>query len=53
MAEANTQAADWAETWGEFRTTVEVPPGPISLFVGEESASDGTLSGAVVDITAR
>jgi hypothetical protein len=53
VAEANTQAADWAETWGEFRATVEVPPGTISLFVGEESASDGALSGAVVDITAR
>ncbi|HET7846902.1 MAG TPA: Gmad2 immunoglobulin-like domain-containing protein [Acidimicrobiia bacterium] len=53
VAQANTQAADWAETWGEFRTTVEVPPGPISLFVGEESASDGSLSGAVVEITAR
>jgi hypothetical protein len=53
VAEANTQAADWAETWGEFRATVEVPPGAVSLFVGEESASDGALSGAVVEITAR
>ena len=53
VAQANTEAADWAETWGEFRTTVEVPPGAISLFVGEESGSDGGLSGAVVEITAR
>ena len=53
VAEANTQAADWTETWGEFRTSVEVPAGAISLFVGEESPNDGALTGAVVEITAR
>jgi hypothetical protein len=53
VAETNTQAADWAETWGEFRTSVEVLPGPTSLFVGEESPGDGSLSGAMVEITAR
>jgi len=53
VAETTTQAADWVETWGEFRATVELPPGPISLLVGEESADDGTLAGAVVEITAR
>jgi hypothetical protein len=52
-AETNTQAADWAETWGEFQTTVAVLPGPASLFVGEESPDDGSLSGAMVEITAR
>jgi hypothetical protein len=52
-ARHTTQAADSAETWGEFRTTVEVPPGAISLFVGEESPSDATLDGATVEITAR
>ncbi len=53
VAKTNTQAADWAETWGEFQTTVEVLPGPTSLFVGEESQDDGSLSGAMVEITAR
>jgi hypothetical protein len=53
VTETNTQAADWAETWGEFQTTVEVLPGPTSLFVGEESPDDGSLSGAMVEITAR
>lgn len=53
VAETNTQAADWAETWGEFRTTLEVPPGAVSLFVGEESPNDGALAGAIVEITAR
>ncbi|HLF60848.1 MAG TPA: Gmad2 immunoglobulin-like domain-containing protein [Acidimicrobiia bacterium] len=53
VAEATTQAADWVETWGEFRTSIEVPPGPTSLFVGEESPEDGALAGAIVEITAR
>lgn len=53
FAETNTQAADWTETWGEFRTSIDVPPGAISLFVGEESPDDGALVGAVVEITAQ
>lgn len=53
VVETNTQAADWTETWGEFRTTVEVLPGAISLFVGEESPNDGALAGAIVEITVR
>jgi hypothetical protein len=53
VAETNTQAADWVETWGEFRTSIDVPPGTISLFVGEEGPSDGALAGAIVEITAR
>lgn len=53
VAETSTQAADWTETWGEYRTSLEVPPGAISLFVGEESPNDGALAGAIVEITAR
>ncbi len=49
----STQAADWAETWGEFQTTIDVAPGTYLLFVGEESPNDGALSGATVGFTAR
>ena len=45
VAEASTQAADWTETWGEFQTSLELPAGPTSLFVGEESPNDGALEG--------
>lgn len=51
VANANLTAADWAETWGEFRTTLPLPPGEVSIFVGEESPEDGQLSGATVVIT--
>ena len=53
VAEASTQAADWTETWGEFQTSVELPAGRTSLFVGEESPNDGALEGMTVDITVR
>jgi hypothetical protein len=48
-----TTAADWLETWGEFR--IDVPSGPggdITLFVGEESAKDGTLDGVDLELNA-
>jgi hypothetical protein len=51
VANANLTAADWAETWGEFRTTLPLPPGEVSIFVGEESPDDGQLSGATVVVT--
>jgi len=49
----STQAADGAETWGEFRTSLEVAPGIYMLHVGEENLDDPTISGATVEITAR
>ncbi len=53
VAETNTTAADWATTWGEFRSAMTLPPGQISLFVGEESAVDGQSTGATLDLTVR
>ncbi|HEY6627903.1 MAG TPA: Gmad2 immunoglobulin-like domain-containing protein [Acidimicrobiia bacterium] len=49
----STQAADWAETWGEFQTTIEVLPGTYLVYVGEEGPDDPSISGAIVEITAR
>ncbi len=48
-----TQAADWIETWGEFQTSVQLPVGPSSLFVGEEDPADGSLEGVTVVVTAQ
>lgn len=52
-SEHTTQAADWIETWGEFQTSLELPVGPSSLFVGEEDPADGSLEGVTVVVTAQ
>ena len=48
VARANTTAADSGETWGEFVGSLEIGPGPISLFVGDQSAEDGSLQGVTL-----
>jgi hypothetical protein len=53
VARVDTIAADWAETWGEYRAPMTLPPGQVSLFVGEESPEDGQLIGATLDLTVR
>ena len=51
LAEGFTTAADWSETWGEFTVTLEpTGTGPSDLFVGEQSAQDGSDRGAVIPI---
>lgn len=51
VAETDTLAADYLETWGEYRVLVDLPPGEVSVFVGEESPEDGNLKGITVDLT--
>lgn len=53
VLERNTTAADWSETWGEFRSTLSLPPGEVSLSVGEVSPEDGSLEGATIRLTVR
>jgi hypothetical protein len=51
LAEGFTTAADWTETWGEFDLTLEpTGSGPADLFVGEQSAQDGSDRGVVIPI---
>ena len=51
LAEGFTTAADWTETWGEFALTLEPSGlGPADLFVGEQSAQDGSDRGVVIPI---
>ena len=46
-------AADWMTTWGEFELTIPSgPEGDIVLFVGEESAKDGTPIGVRIPLSA-
>lgn len=53
VAEMNTTAAGGLETWGEFRARVVLPPGEVSLFVGDENAEDGGLEGVTISLTVR
>jgi hypothetical protein len=47
----HTTAADWATTWGEFELTIPSgPSGAIQLFVGEDSAKDGTPIGVTIPL---
>lgn len=52
VAETSTMAAAWAETWGEFNATIDSgPSGELELFVGTESAQDGSEQGVRFDVT--
>lgn len=50
ILETNTTAADYSETWGEFRMPVTLPTGEVQLFVGEASPEDGDLEGVTIDL---
>ena len=53
QSKAFTTAADWVGTWGEFELTIPGgPEGDIVLFVGEESAKDGTPVGVRIPLRA-
>jgi hypothetical protein len=51
VAEADTTAADSHQTWGEYRLSIVLPPGPSTLFVGEANPVDGSLDGITIDLT--
>ncbi len=53
VAETNTTAADYLQTWGEYRFMIGLPPGPVSVFIGETNPADGSLDGITVDLTAN
>jgi hypothetical protein len=53
VAQTNVTAADSVATWGEFRASLEVPAGDVSLFVGEESPEDGQLRGVTLSLLVR
>jgi len=53
VAQTTATAADWSDTWGEFRTPIQLPPGEVSLFVGEESPADDSRVGPTINLTVR
>jgi hypothetical protein len=53
VAETTVTAADSTETWGEFTAPIQLPPGQVSLFVGEQSPVDGEPIGVTIDLTVR
>ena len=51
VAQENTTSSDYIDMWGEFRATIELPSGELTLFVGDQSAKDGALEGVTFDLT--
>jgi hypothetical protein len=48
---SHATAADWSMTWGEFEMTIASgPSGSVQLFVGEDSAKDGTPTGVTIPL---
>lgn len=52
ITEQTTTSADSVTTWGQFRMESELSPGPLSLFVGEESVETGRFEGVSIDLVA-
>jgi len=50
ISETNTTAADYIDTWGEFRSQLSLPLGDVSVFVGEASPEDGSLEGVSLEL---
>jgi hypothetical protein len=48
ISETDTTAADYIDTWGEFRSQLSLPLGDVSVFVGESSPEDGSLEGVTL-----
>ncbi|HSK05880.1 MAG TPA: Gmad2 immunoglobulin-like domain-containing protein [Acidimicrobiia bacterium] len=53
VAETTATAADSTETWGEFSAPIQLPPGQVSLFVGEPGPEEGDPIGVTIDLTVR
>ncbi|MGD2060694.1 MAG: Gmad2 immunoglobulin-like domain-containing protein [Acidimicrobiia bacterium] len=49
--ETRAPAAESETTWGEFRADLDLPPGDVSVFIGEASSDDGSLAGIAIDLT--
>jgi len=53
VSEDTTTSADSFDTWGEFRSTVDLPAGEVSIFVGDKSPEDGRLEGIAIQLTVQ
>jgi len=50
VSETRTTGTDSTDVWGEFGVELTLPPGRVSVFVGEESPDDGSLQGLTIDV---
>lgn len=53
LAQQTVQANDWAETWGYFEASLDVPAftGEATLQVGSQSPRDGTFEGVEIPVS--
>jgi hypothetical protein len=51
LGEHQVEPAVGTGAWSEFRTTLALDRGPVTVFVGEESAGAGGLEGVTIPIT--
>lgn len=52
VVDADASTADNSRTWGEFRATMELMPGPVTLFVGDKDSDPGGFEGVTIDLVA-
>ncbi len=53
VAEKTIETADSSQTWGEFKTRIDILPGETSLFAGDRDPADGGLVGITINILSR
>jgi hypothetical protein len=53
VGETATTTADSTDTWGEFSAPIQLPPGDVSLFVGEPGPVEGEPIGVTIGLTVR
>ncbi len=51
-SQTSTSTVSTDATWREFQQTIGLPPGEVSVLVGESDPEDGSLDGVTVEVTA-
>ena len=49
--ETSTTAADYLETWGEYRLLTTLPSGQVSVVLGQPAPDDGPIEGITLDLS--
>lgn len=50
VSETSLETAESSGYWGEFRARLTLPPGNVSVFVGETGPDDDDLDGLIIDL---
>jgi hypothetical protein len=51
VEETSTTAADYLETWGEYRLLTNLPSGQVSVVLGQPAPDDGPIEGISLDLS--